>query len=704
MCTACEGTANGAAVCSNGVCSSSCQAGYKLCGSACVTTANDVKNCGACGHDCTALPHLASTTGVTCAAGACVIQATACANGFAHCTSNPDDGCETDIATPEHCKACTTQCTASNPICTPTGCGNSCPAATPTLCGGSCVDLNSDPKHCGDCARACSQPTSGGNATCEQKTCTLHCLAGYHACGTSQCASDTDATQCEGPACHACAASATGDPQCTGNACGLTCHSGYHSCKGACVTDTDPANCGSGCITCPGPVSGPGMPLCSGGGCTFTCNQGYHACGNSCFLNTDPNHCGDSACTPCNGPPSNGAAVCSGGNCGIGCNNLYHACGNNCVSNATYCSGCTACFVPANGSQTCNASGGCDVACSTGYHTCNGDCISNTGTTCGGCTPCPGPAHGNGMQSCTGVGACDVTCNVGYHKCGGDCWSDTDASHCGTSCAVCSGSQICYLGTTCKAADCTAANSCGQSDGIGGNCNDGRGKCSASGVHCVGPNCTCDTTSCGGLQQCCGSTCCSAPGPNMNVACNGASCVSSCNGGTTVTCSNGSRPCGTWSFESNSTEGWQKAVESQGTETPGVSSGHQHSGTFALTFPYVTGSDGYLDITVTPCTGSLATVNTGISGFLYLDGPVPLFNGSPSNFDVTFHYYFGANPGAQDYFESEINAVPVGTPFNVRGASGLLPRTDIHHINIEVHVLSETAWSGTAYLDDVVLR
>src|SRR5262249_25136023 len=39
------------------------------CGAACVDTATDPKNCGACGHDCTGLPHVALATGVTCVGG-----------------------------------------------------------------------------------------------------------------------------------------------------------------------------------------------------------------------------------------------------------------------------------------------------------------------------------------------------------------------------------------------------------------------------------------------------------------------------------------------------------------------------------------------------------------------------------------------------------------------------------------------------------
>src|SRR5262249_42046771 len=142
-------------------------------------------------------------------------------------------GCETDITTPTHCRSCTTQCPANNPICTATGCGNSCPAATPTLCNGSCVNLDSDANHCGDCVTACTQPLSGGTTTCDQRICTLHCLSGFHACGPSQCVSNT--TYCNG--CTVCQPPphGNGTQTCAANGtCDVSCNSGYHKCSGDC--------------------------------------------------------------------------------------------------------------------------------------------------------------------------------------------------------------------------------------------------------------------------------------------------------------------------------------------------------------------------------------------------------------------------------------------------------------------------------------
>ena len=86
------------------------------CPAGCV--ASDEHNCGACGHDCTSLPHV--TGAVTCAVGGtCSFTASSCAPGWAHCSSNPDDGCETDITQPSQCGGCgSAHVCAAGDVCT----------------------------------------------------------------------------------------------------------------------------------------------------------------------------------------------------------------------------------------------------------------------------------------------------------------------------------------------------------------------------------------------------------------------------------------------------------------------------------------------------------------------------------------------------------------------------------------------------------
>ena len=304
-----------------------CGANQIACNGSCVTI--DAKNCGTCGHDCTRLPHV-SGAGVTCLSGRCVVPPSACAPGFAHCSANPDDGCEADLSQPAHCGTCATTCSGGSPVCsgsagdggTGFACSSGCPSATPTLCGGSCVDLTSNAQHCASCPNAC--PTI-----------------------------------------------ANGQPACANSTCGFTCNSAFHSCGGACYADTDVAHCGGACATCSAPANG--TPACAGGSCTFSCNANYSPCGAACFnLSNDIAHCG-SCGTPCSLP--NATASCVGGACNVAACTAGHA---NCDN------------VAANGCETNttvdNANcGGCGVACAGGKSCVGGSCVCPVGTSlCGG--------------------------------------------------------------------------------------------------------------------------------------------------------------------------------------------------------------------------------------------------------------------------------------------------------------------------------
>src|SRR5262245_13670679 len=45
-------------------------------------TQTDPKNCGACGHNCAALPNVKAGAVLECKAGTCVVPATSCTVGF----------------------------------------------------------------------------------------------------------------------------------------------------------------------------------------------------------------------------------------------------------------------------------------------------------------------------------------------------------------------------------------------------------------------------------------------------------------------------------------------------------------------------------------------------------------------------------------------------------------------------------------------
>ena len=204
------------------------------CGDSCVDTLTDVRHCGACDRDCTALEGVRADA-VSCVEGACVID-DACATERADCDGDAENGCEADLTSAETCGACGTSCSGWTPLCTRSdgggwSCEDDCKEATPDLCGDECVDIMTNPAHCGGCNDACSAP---GNATAT----------------------------------------------CAGGACGFECNPGHHLCGDACAPSDSVNSCGTSCTPCPVPANG--AATCNGTSCGFTCNTGYMPSGNSC--------------------------------------------------------------------------------------------------------------------------------------------------------------------------------------------------------------------------------------------------------------------------------------------------------------------------------------------------------------------------------------------------------------------------------------
>jgi hypothetical protein len=211
----------------------------------CGDTQSTAQNCGACGHDCNALPHTTGT-GATCVTGKCVVPASSCEKGFLHCTTNVEQGCETDITAPANCGECNHACATSEPQCAPSGatyaCTSGCPTGT-SLCSNACVDLNTSVQHCGTCPVQCSAPP-GGTSKCASGSCDFTCNTNYHRCGAT-CARDDDATLC-GASCTPCQAPTGGHAVCTANKCDIACDGVTTKCGSSCINvANDPANCGA---------------------------------------------------------------------------------------------------------------------------------------------------------------------------------------------------------------------------------------------------------------------------------------------------------------------------------------------------------------------------------------------------------------------------------------------------------------------------
>ncbi len=298
----------------------------------CEIDTRDLYNCGTCGHDCTNLPQVAGNVG--CTNGVCTFDSTSCAPTFGICSSNPDDGCDTEFSLAAHCGSCATVCSGGFPDCSkttstsqPFACTSGC-APGLSLCGASCVDEQTDPSHCGGCNTQCPAVT-GGTSTCSAGgVCGFTCNANDHRCGTgssASCAANNDPNNCGvGAACGTCAAPANATPTCTGGTtCGYTCLPGAHACNNACVLNSDPNNCGSSCGTnCPGPTQGSGVASCDGNVCTIDCAEGLTLCGGFACVNTqtDEGNCGSCGNTCGAGQMCvSGQCLCNAASCPGGC-------------------------------------------------------------------------------------------------------------------------------------------------------------------------------------------------------------------------------------------------------------------------------------------------------------------------------------------------------------------------------------------------
>jgi len=276
------------------------------CGGACTNQQSDPKNCGACGNDCSALPHVSGPT--TCNAGVCSVPATSCANGWMHCSSTANAGCETDISSPTTCGNCATTCPASAPHCAAAGssysCVTGCSGSTPTLCNGACVDTTSNSNYCGSCTVSC-----GGGMTCQSGQC--KCPSGTLNCGGTCVDTTSDRNHC-----GSCTTSCVGSEICQGSACG--CSGGLLDCSGSCQLASPQNKCGTACNTsCPQPSGA--TAVCARGTCSYACNGGLTNCTGGCFdTSSDTNHCG--SCTTSCANTFDATVSCSGGSCVYTCN------------------------------------------------------------------------------------------------------------------------------------------------------------------------------------------------------------------------------------------------------------------------------------------------------------------------------------------------------------------------------------------------
>jgi hypothetical protein len=565
---------NGEPSCTSRGCAIACADGFGDCDADVDTGCEqdlleDPEHCGACDTVCS------NDNGSTrCENGECVPT---CAEGFADCNGDPQDGCETDIATSaRHCGACGERCVPDNAT------GLCVDGACEATCADGFFDCNGDPSDgceadlsspatCGRCDNVCSD--NGGTAACNTDgTCSITCSAGRADCINGVidgCETNTNASVLHCGGCGTACPTAVGTPACFDGTCGIsTCTDPNKECDGngatVCETDVtdDPSHCGDCGTACFFPN---GTGICVNRGCVLdTCNTGFRdctaglgcetrlgtldncrSCGETCRNDHGTTSCETTGCVPdcqvgwgdCDGNRNNGCEteLDTLVNCG--------ACGRTCTT--------------AHGTPSC-ATGSCQVTgCDTGWDDCDDSPTNGCETSlrtlsdCGGCdVPCN---LANASESC-GTGTCTLTtCDTGWRDCTpsqAGCetrlGTSTNCLSCGDSCTNDHGS------TTCTASGCTPVCDPGfkSCDGDRGNgcerniralsdCGDCDVDCDLANANetcstgtcvlnaCVGNFGNCDmnaATGCetplGTLTNClsCGNSCSNAHGP---ISCNG---------------------------------------------------------------------------------------------------------------------------------------------------------------------------------------
>ena len=505
-CGACGHACSSGEVCSMGACAASCGTGLTDCSGSCRNTQTDPAGCGACGTACPTGPNATAF----CATGTCGIR---CAPGFGDCDGNPANGCEAALDSTSNCGACGVACNFANAgaSCTAGRCALAACDANFADCNSNAVDgceadLRADRTHCGACATAC-----GAGEVCSNSACAASCGTGLTDCTGACRNTQTDPLAC-GACGNACPSGANSTPFCATGACGIRCDAGFGDCDGnpanGCETALDSTtNCGGCGIACD---YAHGTAACTAGVCAMTgCATNFADCNSTAAdgceadLLADSAHC--SACTTACGADqvcSNGAC---GASCGAGLTNCSGAC-RNIVNDPAACGACgTVCPSGPNATAFC-ATGACGLRCDPGFGDCDGnpangcEAALDTLTNCGGCgVAC---AYANAGASCT-AGVCAIgACSANFANCNGSaidgCESDlrSNGIHCGTCANACGGGQVCS-NSACATSCGTGLNNC---SGTCRNTQTDPLSCGACGTACVaGSNSTafCTAGTCG---------------------------------------------------------------------------------------------------------------------------------------------------------------------------------------------------------------
>lgn len=453
-----------------------------------------VLDCQASQSECSR-PHAVAA----CVNGKCLVAS--CDAPFVDCDENPDNGCEADLGSAEHCGLCNATCRFSHAAasctdgqCTLADCEpgyDDCDGDRSNGCERSLRSI----RDCGACNKTCDKPAYA-TATCDSGKCAPRCEPGHGDCnvkvedGCEQPLTVNDhcgtcEMRCDGP--HVSAA------ECTNGRCVvITCAAGFADCNGdpadGCEADlSGPANCGACSATCElphvtAPRCNPELRSCLIGcapgelDCVKTentgCASGYADCDGKTDNGCETDLTRLSSCGKCGNSCVVGQTTteCRNGSCQkTGCSPGYGSCGEN-----------SACQALLTDNKNC---GGCGMACDTSAPNCSGgrcttqtcaadvaDCDNNPANACE--TNLHDPAHCGGCDIRCGAlphatvscaqGSCQIgSCDAGYADCDHDpsngCEvglnSADDCGACGQSCAYAQADASCESGV-CKLKAC----------------------------------------------------------------------------------------------------------------------------------------------------------------------------------------------------------------------------------------------------------
>ena len=583
-----------------------------------------------------------------CCDGKCDGNCESCVTGTCSFTSTPRKVCNGTGKCAGACdKSNTNACTYpdSSTVCGVQSCSGSqrtnkslcdgqgnCPLQTKTTCDSNqCLADNSD------CSGTCSAASCGAGKYCTGSTC---------APLKNQGDSCSDKAECS-----------------TGN-----CVDGY-CCESACTgTCTSCAVTHGKCTNTTSPRTG---KACAG---TAPCNASCTGSSPDCVPASTTTPCGYATCL--SSTQLQLAGICNSQGT---CSQSTQTCAV-CLSTTNACADCTP------GEKKCSTgTGGVPQHCDASGHWVND------------------PACGTG-QVCSGAGSC--VCQSGWTSCGrsgNTCYnSSSDSANCGSA----SGCQDCTTnGKTCSAGTCVCSGSKPNSCGTGcTNFNTDNSNCGTCGHACPAAQ-SCNGSGacvCPGTQQLCGTSCIDVLSSDLkNCGSCGHQCTPNqfCAVGTcqcnSIPIKCGTTPvCGTWGFESNTTEGWYLVTSQYSRVYPstfGPSTKQAHSGTHSLAFQVSSDYTGTSSVGIQVCPSGTVTLNT-ITMQVYLEGGPST---APEN---------KSSGGLEDQLASDFTSPSAWSVGSWTQIGGSLWQTEVGTTFTLNLAIFDPNWSGWVYIDDVVMN